>query len=208
MSVEEKIKFEIKDAKIAGVYLPDRIEYDKFEHKYCQRVWISWLSPKGILSKDLKFKFFSGYNDNFFENILSIFSGVDLYKSRAFHEKDRTRGYDDLPDDGKNFIIKRPTEIKACFLNNEIVAIGDVYGSKWLEIDKRGFLKFYGGIEELKDYFIKKEKKKANEISKEKYANAISALEELVINLDDGQDRANIEEAIYYLNRTSKDFTT
>lgn len=209
MSVEEKIKFEIEDAELAGIYLPDRVEHDKFEKKYYQRVRIRWWKKgKGLMLKDLKFGFSDDCNDYFFESILSIFSGVALYRSRAFHERDMTIGYDDLPDDGKNFIIKRFTKIKACLLNDELVAIGDVSGSTWLIIGNKGFSKFYVGIEELKEHFIKKEKKKANEISKEKYANAISALEEIVINLDYGQDRANIEEAICYLNRTSKDFTT
>jgi hypothetical protein len=197
MSVKLKypVKFEIQDTYALGVYLPEKLEYDSTTERYYQFLKIKCCDGG---YQNFKIKLSKSNKENFFNLIVSFFSGEDLLQSDSFQRFTYWESIDGLPDSGKDFLLKTPAEVKAFLVNDEIVAIGDSSGSKWLILETdfmHSTISLYD-LKTLKNHFIAKEKEKRQK----KHEEVVVYIEKLITNVDNKEKVKNIKETLETLN--------
>ena len=195
VKVEQGVKFEIRPAELKGVYLPGRLEYNEIEEEFYQFLQINILLLK---KQNLKLKISKEKEEPFFRIISRLFTGEELYDYGVFHRSHfQYRG--GLPENGKDFLIKKAAKVKAFLVNEEVVAIANSSGDCWLILETLGSPKkdmcLYE-IDTVKQIFINKEKEKLQK----KHEEVIAYLEQLITNVDDKEKGKNIKETLEILN--------
>lgn len=203
VKLEYPVKFEIQDTYAIGVYLPEKLEYDYTMEQYYQFLKIKCCDGG---YQNFKIKLSKSNKEKFFKLIVSFFSGEELLQSDSFQRFTYWESIDGLPDSGKDFLLKTPAEVKAFLVNDEIVAIGDSSGSKWLILETdfmHSTISLYD-LKTLKNHFIAKEKEKRQK-KREEVVNFLKEFninfEKLVTDYDDKIKVKNIWDIIGILNK-------